>query len=69
MSAVDDLKSYGQVADVHADGIRRLTPAFQMLYDSMSDASRLCPSAGAGRQSVHTAQIPVACGIARDVVR
>ncbi|MDP9585536.1 hypothetical protein ACN9MG_16875 [Burkholderia ambifaria] len=40
MSAVDDLKSYGQVADVHADGIRRLTPAFQMLYDSMSDAQK-----------------------------
>ena len=40
MSAVDDLKSYGQVADAHADGIRKLTPAFQALYDSMSDAQK-----------------------------
>ncbi|WP_256345934.1 MULTISPECIES: Spy/CpxP family protein refolding chaperone [Burkholderia] len=40
MSAVDDLKSYGQVADAHADGIRKLTPAFQTLYDSMSDAQK-----------------------------
>ncbi|WP_338642150.1 Spy/CpxP family protein refolding chaperone [Burkholderia pyrrocinia] len=40
MSAIDDLKSYGQVADAHADGIRKLTPAFQALYDSMSEAQK-----------------------------
>ncbi|RDK01043.1 hypothetical protein DLM46_19745 [Paraburkholderia lacunae] len=40
MSAVDDLKSYGQIADAHADGIRKLTPAFQALYDSMSDVQK-----------------------------
>lgn len=40
MSATDDLRSYGQVADAHAEGIRRLTPAFQALYDSMSDIQK-----------------------------
>lgn len=36
MTAVDDLKSYGEIADAHAEGIRKLTPAFASLYDSMS---------------------------------
>lgn len=40
MNAVDDLKSYGEVADAHADGIRKLTPAFQALYDTMSEAQK-----------------------------
>ncbi|MGF6900356.1 hypothetical protein P3T22_001605 [Paraburkholderia sp. GAS348] len=40
MSAVDDLKSYGQIADAHADGIKKLTSAFQALYDSMSDVQK-----------------------------
>lgn len=40
MTAVDDLKSYSQIADAHADGIRKLTPAFQALYDSMSDVQK-----------------------------
>lgn len=31
MSAADDLKSYGQAADAHAEGIRKLTPVFQTL--------------------------------------
>ncbi|MGO4332095.1 Spy/CpxP family protein refolding chaperone [Cupriavidus sp. 2TAF22] len=40
MTAVGDLKSYGEIADAHADGIRKLTPAFLDLYDSMSDVQR-----------------------------
>jgi hypothetical protein len=36
MTAVDDLKSYGEITGAHADGIRKLTPAFATLYDSMS---------------------------------
>jgi hypothetical protein len=40
MSAVDGLKSYGQIADAHADGIKKLTSAFQALYDSMSDVQK-----------------------------
>lgn len=36
MSAVDDLKSYAHISEVHARGTQRLIPAFQALYDSMS---------------------------------
>jgi LTXXQ motif family protein len=40
MNAVDDLKSYGEITDAHADGIRRFTPVFATLYTSMSDAQK-----------------------------
>lgn len=36
MTAVDDLKSYGEITDAHADGIKRLTPVFAALYADMS---------------------------------
>src|SRR6202795_2399120 len=32
MTAVDDLKSYGEITDAHADGLKRLTPVFAVLY-------------------------------------
>jgi len=44
MSAVDDLKSYEQYADAHADisqkhadGLKKLVPAFEALYATFSD--------------------------------
>ena len=40
MTAVDDLKSYGEITDTHADGIKKFTVAFAALYDSMSDAQK-----------------------------
>lgn len=40
MTAVDDLKSYGEIAEAHADGIKKLTPLFADLYASMSDAQK-----------------------------
>ncbi|MCY0853966.1 Spy/CpxP family protein refolding chaperone [Cupriavidus sp. D39] len=40
MTAVRDLQSYGEIADAHADGIKKLTPVFQELYDSMSDVQK-----------------------------
>jgi hypothetical protein len=40
MTAVDDLKSYEQIAEAHADGIKKLTPVFATLYDGMSDAQK-----------------------------
>lgn len=36
MTAVDDLRSYQKVAETHVQGLQRLIPAFQTLYDSMS---------------------------------
>ena len=41
MSALDDLKSYGEIADAHAEGIKKLIPVFTVLYDSMSDTQKL----------------------------
>lgn len=40
MSAVDDLKSYSEIADAHAAGIKKLTPLFVDLYAGMSDAQK-----------------------------
>ena len=40
MNAVDDLKSFGEIASVHAEGIKKFTPIFEKLYDSMSDAQK-----------------------------
>ena len=40
MTAVDDLKSYGEITDAHAEGIKHLTPVFADLYASMSDVQK-----------------------------
>ncbi len=40
MNAVDDLKSYGEIAQAHADGIKNLTPVFADLYASMTDSQK-----------------------------
>ena len=40
MTAVDDLKSYAEITDAHADGIKKFTPVFATLYASMSDAQK-----------------------------
>ncbi len=40
MTAVDDLKSYGEIAEAHADGLKKFVPAFEPLYAAMSDAQK-----------------------------
>lgn len=40
MTAIDDLKSYGEITGAHEDGIKKFTPVFTTLYDSMSDAQK-----------------------------
>ena len=40
MTAIDDLKSYGEITDAHADGIKRFTSSFKPLYESMPDAQK-----------------------------
>ena len=40
MTAIDDLKSYGEIADAHADGIKKFIPVFEPLYASMSDVQK-----------------------------
>ena len=40
MTAVEDFKSYGEITEVHAEGIKKFIPVFSALYDSMSDAQK-----------------------------
>ena len=40
MTAVDHLKSYGELVEAHAAGIKNFTQAFEPLYASMSDAQK-----------------------------
>lgn len=40
MTAVDDLQSYEKIAQAHVDGLQKLIPAFQALYNEMPDAQR-----------------------------
>jgi hypothetical protein len=40
MTAVDDLKSYGEITDAHANGIKKLTTVFADLYADMSDVQK-----------------------------
>jgi hypothetical protein len=40
MTAVDDLRSYRMIADEHADGLKRLVPAFEALYAQMTPAQQ-----------------------------
>ncbi len=40
LNAVDNLKNYGQIVDAQADGLKKITPDFQKLYDEMSPAQK-----------------------------
>ena len=40
MTALDDLQSYQQISQAHADGLKKVTAAFTPLYESMPDAQR-----------------------------
>jgi protein CpxP len=37
MTALDDLKSYGEIAALHADSMKKFLVAFTPLYNAMSD--------------------------------
>jgi Spy/CpxP family protein refolding chaperone len=39
-SALDDLKAYQTIAQVHADGLKDLVPAFEGLYGELSDSQK-----------------------------
>jgi hypothetical protein len=40
MNAVEDLKSYSEVTDAHAAGLKKFIPAFESLYAGMSDEQK-----------------------------
>ena len=39
-TAIEDLNSYSQLAEAHADGLKKFLPVFAPLYDSMSDIQK-----------------------------
>ena len=39
-NAVDDLKSYSEITDAHANGLKKFISVFEPLYASMSDAQK-----------------------------
>jgi hypothetical protein len=39
-NAVEDLRSYGEITDEHAEAIKRLVKPFEALYNTMSDAQK-----------------------------
>jgi hypothetical protein len=39
-TALDDLKAYQAVAQAHADGLKALVPAFEGLYNTLSDTQK-----------------------------
>jgi len=40
MNAVEDLRSYQMITDEHADGLKRLIPVFEALYEKMPAAQQ-----------------------------
>lgn len=40
LSALDDLRSYAEITEAHADGLKKFIPAFEPLYNSMSDEQK-----------------------------
>ena len=40
MTAVEDLKSFSEIAQAHAAGLKNFIPAFEALYASMSDEQK-----------------------------
>ena len=40
MTAMEDLTSYGEIAQAHADGMKTFIPIFEPLYASMTDAQK-----------------------------
>jgi hypothetical protein len=40
MTAVEDVKSYAEIADAHAVGLKKFVPVFEALYASMSDVQK-----------------------------
>ena len=40
MTAIDDLKSYAEITNAHAEGLKTFLPVFETLYASMSDAQK-----------------------------
>lgn len=61
MNAVDNLKNYEKIADAHADGLKKIVPDFEKLYDEMSPEQKKTADAVFNRrvsQRVRTTAMP-----------
>ena len=60
MNAVQNMQSYEQISEEHAQRVQRLVPAFQKLYDAMPDQQKRLADqvfrANAEKHMQHTAQ-------------
>jgi protein CpxP len=60
MNAVQNMQSYEQLSEEHAQRVQKLVPAFQKLYDAMPDAQKRVADqvfrANAEKHMEHTAQ-------------
>ncbi len=59
-SAVDNLNAYGDIAQVHADSVKRLAAAFAPLYASMSDDQKKVADAVFAHRAHHEGEKKVA---------
>ena len=50
MTALDNLRDYQKIADAHADGMKKLVPAFAALYSAMPDTQKATADAVFGRR-------------------
>ncbi|HVB81157.1 MAG TPA: Spy/CpxP family protein refolding chaperone [Candidatus Binataceae bacterium] len=58
MSAVDHLKAYAAITDAQAAGVHKFLPAFEALYDTMSDAQKKTADALFRSHSLASAKKP-----------
>jgi len=60
MNAVQNMQSYEQISEQHAQRVQKLVPAFQKLYDAMPDQQKRLADqvfrANAEKHTQHTAQ-------------
>jgi hypothetical protein len=60
MNAVQNMQSYEQISEQHAQRLQKLVPAFQKLYDAMPDQQKRLADqvfrANAEKHTQHTAQ-------------
>jgi hypothetical protein len=60
MNAVQNMQSYEQIAEEHAQAVQKLVPAFQKLYDAMPDQQKRLADqvfrANAEKHMQHTAE-------------
>ena len=52
-TAIDDLKAYGEIAQAHANGIKKLATSFSGLYSAMSDDQKKAADAAFSHHGGH----------------